>query len=109
MADLNFVIPDMEKTFGKLVFAGMGDVTTQRQNGRQVVVKREYHLYSTVQRADDVTVELPGNIGEKRFDYEEPVTLINPRITAKGYSIGQRGYTEYVMTADDMVSLNDTK
>lgn len=107
MLNLKFVVPDMEKTFGELVFAGLGDVTTQRQNGRTVTVKREYHLYSTVQRADDITVELPAGAGEKHFDYEEPVKLVNARIVAKGYSIGGRGYTDYVMTADDMISAKE--
>lgn len=107
MMDLKFVVPKMEETFGELVFAGTGDVVTQRQGGRPVTVKREYHLYSSVQRADDITVELPGKAGEKHFNYEEPVVLINPRITAKGYSIGQRGYTDYVLQADDMVSVKE--
>ena len=41
--------------------------------------------------------------GEKHFDFEERVKLINPRITAEGYKIGTRGFTNYILHADDMV------
>ena len=106
MMDLKFVVPKMKETFGNLSYAGAGEAVTQRVNGRVVVKSRTYHLFSDVQRADDVTVVLPSGAGEKHFAYDEPVTLVNPRITAEGKSINQRGYTEYIMTADDMVSVS---
>ena len=34
---------------------------------------------------------------------EEKVKLINPKITAEGYKIGTRGFTNYILSADDMV------
>ena len=40
---------------------------------------------------------------EKHFDFEERVKLVNPRITAEGYKIGTRGFTNYILHADDMV------
>ena len=107
MLNLKFVVPKMEETFGELAFAGVGEVKTQRVNGSPKVVGRTYHLFSSVQRADDVTVVLPASAGEKHFGYDEPVKLVNPHITADAYSIGTRGYTDYVMTADDMVSAKD--
>ena len=55
------------------------------------------------QRADDIVVILPAEAGEKHFDFEERVKLINPRITAEGYKIGTRGFTNYILHADDMV------
>ena len=55
------------------------------------------------QRADDIVVILPAEAGEKQFDFEEPVKLVNPRITAEGYKIGTRGFTNYILHADDMV------
>ena len=60
--ELKHVIPNMEKTFGNLEFAG-----------------------------------------EKNFESEEKVKLINPKITAEGYKIGTRGFTNYILSADDMV------
>lgn len=107
MLALKFVVPKMKETFGELIFAGAGDVTTQRNNGRINVVSRTYHLFSDVQRADDIEVRLPASAGEKHFEYEDVVTLINPRITAEGYSIGDRGYTNYILTADDMVKADE--
>ena len=104
MLELKFVIPEMEGTFGTLEFAGAGKAVTQRVNGVSKVVGRTYHLFSSVQRADDVEVILPGSVAEKHFEYEEPVVLINPRITVEGYAIGERGYSNYIMYADDMVT-----
>ena len=46
---------------------------------------------------------LPAEAGEKHFDFEERVKLLNPRITAEGYKIGTRGFTNYMLHADDMV------
>ena len=60
--ELKHVIPNMEKTFGTLEFAG-----------------------------------------EKNFEVEEKVKLINPKITADGYKTGNRGFTNYILSADDMV------
>ena len=45
----------------------------------------------------------PAEAGEKHFDFEERVKLVNPRITAEGYKIGTRGFTNYILHADDMV------
>ena len=33
----------------------------------------------------------------------EKIKLINPKITAEGYKIGNRGFTNYILSADDMV------
>ncbi len=46
--ELKFVIPNMEKTFGNLEFAG--DKVQRRINGRLTVLSRSYNLYSDVQR-----------------------------------------------------------
>lgn len=101
--ELKFVIPNMEKTFGNLEFAGEDKTEQRRINGRMAVLSRSFNLYSDVQRADDIVVILPAEAGEKHFDFEERVKLINPRITAEGYKIGTRGFTNYILHADDMV------
>lgn len=67
------------------------------------VVSRSYNLYSDVQRADDIIVMLPTSAGEKNFESKEKVKLINPKITAEGYKIGTRRFTNYILSADDMV------
>ena len=95
--ELKFVIPNMEKTFGNLEFAGEDKVVQRRINGRLTVLSRSYNLYS------DVVVVLPAEAGEKHFGFEERVKLVNPRITAEGYKIGTRGFTNYLLHADDMI------
>ena len=101
--ELKHVIPNMEKTFGNLEFAGENKVEERRINGRMAVISRSYNLYSDVQRADDIIVVLPVAAGEKNFEVEEKVRLVNPKITAEGYKIGNRGFTNYILSADDMV------
>jgi hypothetical protein len=98
--ELKFVIPNMEKTFGNLEFAGEDKTEQRRINGRMAVLSRSFNLYSDVQRADDIVVILPAEAGE---NFEERVKLVNPRITAEGYKIGTRGFTNYILHADDMV------
>jgi len=46
---------------------------------------------------------LPAEAGEKHFESEETIQLINPRINVEGYKIGNRGFTNYILHADDMV------
>lgn len=101
--ELKFVVPNMEKTFGNLEFAGENEVEQRRINGRMAVVSRSFNLYSDVQRADDIIVVLPAEAGEKHFQPEQKVELMNPRITAEGYKIGNRGFTNYILLADDML------
>ena len=52
--ELKFVIPNMEKTFGNLEFAGEDKIEQRRINGRMAVLSRSFNLYSDVQRADDI-------------------------------------------------------
>ena len=102
--ELKFVIPNMEKTFGSLEFAGEDKTEQRRINGRMTVLTRSFNLYSDIQRADDdIVVILPAEAGEKHFEFEEQVKLVNPCITAEGYKIGTRGFTNYILHADDMV------
>ena len=46
---------------------------------------------------------LPAKAGEKHFSPEQKVKLINPRITTDGYKIGERGFVNYILLADDML------
>ncbi|MBO0422290.1 YdcP family protein [Enterococcus plantarum] len=101
--ELKHIIPNMEQTFGQLEYAGEGAVEQRRINGKPTVLSRSYNLYSTIQRADDIVVILPADAGEKHFEVEDKVKLVHPKIIAEGYKIGTRGFTNYVMYADDIV------
>lgn len=103
--ELKHIIPNMGKTFGQLEYAGEGTVEQRRINGKPTVLSRSYNLYSTIQRADDIEVILPADAGEKHFEVDDKVKLVNPKITAEGYKIGTRGFTNYIMHADDIVKL----
>lgn len=101
---LNFVIPNMEKTFGTLEFAGIaepqrGDTVRTNTGGTRYKYRR-YKLYSSVQRADDIEVVVEATREEPKFEYMQEIKLINPRITATGYAINGRGYTDYILSAD---------
>ena len=106
---LKYIVPNMAQTFGNLEFAGENEVEQQRVNGRFVPVTRSYNLYSDIQRADDIIVGLPAKAGEKRFKYEQKVKLVNPKITAEGKNVRGRGYTNYILTADDMLPVEESK
>lgn len=99
---LKIVVPDMERTFGNLGFAGEGEVVMGRINGQRSVLAREYHLFSDIQRTDDVIVRIPGRAGEKRFEFEDPVKLVNPRLVANGRQIRNGAFVDYVLEADDL-------
>src|SRR5699024_12882592 len=101
--ELKYVIPNMEKTFGNLEYAGEGKVEQRRINGRMTTLSRSYNLYSDVQRADDIEVVLPNEAGEKFIEQDDSVKLLNARITAEGYKSGDRGFTNYKLHADEIV------
>ena len=101
--ELKQIIPNMEKTFGTLEFAGEASVESRREDGRLKVISRTYHLYSSVQKADQVTVTIPAIAGEIDFPYETRVKLVDPKITAEGYKIGDSGFTNYMLSADTIV------
>ena len=102
---LNFVIPNMEKD---LWYAGIcrrcraaarGDTERTATGGSRLKYRR-YKLYSSVQRADDIEVIVKATRDEPKFEYMQEIKLTNPRITATGYAINGRGYTDYILSAD---------
>ena len=68
-----------------------------------MVKNRRYKLFSDVQRADDIEVIPPGKAGEKHFEYVDAVKLVNPKITVEGYAVNGRGFSDYILHADDIV------
>ena len=107
--EVKYVVPKIKETFGKLEFGGEIEVNRRRVNRRTVVTSREYSLFSEKQRADNITVILPVTAGEKRFEYEDEVKLVDPKICAEARVINGRGYVDYVLYAEDMVKVNEVK
>ena len=54
-------------------------------------------------------VLLPAKAGDKNFEPEQKVKLINPRITTDGYNINGRGFTNYILLADDMLLVEEKR
>lgn len=109
---MKYVIPNMEKTFGELRFGGEIVESNQlnvRRGRRNVNVARRYSLFSDIQRADNIEVTLSSKAGVKKFEYEERVVLINPRITVVGNNANGNNYVSYELLADDMESLEKTQ
>lgn len=104
--ELKYVVPDMEKTFGNLEFAGEREVIIgKNKQNIKVITKRSYNLFSDVQKGENVVVEIPAQAGEKNFEYEQKVALVNPKLYGRGYAIGEMGHTDYVIVADDIVAV----
>ncbi len=96
------VVPKMDGTFGKLLYAGEGEVETRRNNGNTKITAREYHLFSSRQRADDIIVKIVGNVAEHELSYMDEVKLVNPRLIVEGKKAGDTGYSDYMLLADDI-------
>ena len=103
---MKYVVPDMAETFGNLEFAGEGEPVFERdKDNRKCLARRSYNLYSDVQKGENVVVEIPVQTCEKHFKYEQNVRLVNPRLYGRGYAIGDMGHTDYVLLADDIVTV----
>ena len=82
--DLKHVVPDMEKTFGRLTFGGEGEAeVTRGRNSRPL--SRTYNLFSDVQRADDISVKITGNVGQHAFEFMEEVELVKENFEPKEF------------------------
>jgi hypothetical protein len=102
--ELKFVVPDMAETFGKLSYAGEGEIITEGYGRNTTVIGRSYHLYSSKQRADDIEVVVAAEAGEKDFDQDQPLKAVNPHLVAKGYEIENRGFTESIGGKEDEIN-----
>ncbi len=101
--ELTYIIPEMTQTFGTLEYAGEGKVEQRRLNGKVMLASRSYNLYSTVQRADDIIVVLPAEAGEKHFDYNDEVELINPVANTVATPTYRGADLDWYMKAEDLV------
>ena len=79
--EMKYVVPDMAQSFGTLEFAGESEPVFERdKNNRRVLARRSFNLYSDVQKGENVVVEIPVQAGEKKFQYEQKVKLVNPKL-----------------------------
>ena len=105
--EMKYVVPDMAQSFGTLEFAGESEPIFERdKNNRKVIARRSYNLYSDVQKGENVVVEIPVQAGEKTFQYEQKVKLVNPKLYGSGYAIGDMGHTAVSYTHLQLEELN---
>ena len=106
---LKNVVPKMDEMFGRLEFAGNKEDVMGYVGGQRKIIGRKYHLYSELQLADDIEVILPSNAREKTFEYEDEVVLVNPVLDVSGRKVGDSGYANYMLYADDMKKPDEVK
>ena len=101
----NGIVIDKEKTFGVLKFSALRrEVHVQNEDGTvsEEIKERTYDLKCNTQ-GRMIQVSVPATVPLKDYDYNAEVELINPRITTDGYKIGERGFVNYILLADDML------
>lgn len=102
---LKYVVPNIKRILGNLKYVGKGNIEQRRVNGCNTILSCSYNLYFNIQGSEDIVVIMPVEVGEKYFEVKKKVKLINQRITLEGYKIGNGGFTNYILNADDMVEV----
>lgn len=99
------IAPDVEMTFGKLFFVGIDRERYyfDREKGERTdkLEARVYNVSSSVQR-EQLQVEIPAHIDLKEFEFNSPVVLKNPRISARAQANGNFANVIWKVEADDI-------
>lgn len=101
---LQSVVPDVEETFGELLFAGMGENVSWSIDGEHLR-GRFYNLLSSTLRGQNVEVLLLGEKENKTFDFGTPIVLVNPKVRAQNHKTESGGCSRLLLLADDIRSL----
>lgn len=100
------IVIDVEATFGELRFCEMvKEVYTQDETGNitNELKRRKFNLKSCAQKYM-IEVLIPAEAGEKKFDYNAKVELINPEIGVVANATFNGGATvDWFLKADDIV------
>lgn len=109
--ELDYIIPKVRETFGRLEFGKMTAETREpSRNGNGRVTSRTFSVYSDVQRADNIEIILPAVAGVKTsIKQDRPIELINPRVVAIGYRVDNQAFVKYECYADDIVKKDLSK
>jgi Bacterial protein of unknown function (DUF961). len=108
---LKNVAVDLKETFGNLEFGSKGEEIKERnpRTRKEEIVAIEYHLFSDVQKADDIIVVIPSTMGEMQFEYFDKVTLIEPTLKANGYLVGRQAHVDYILHAKKIVKAEEER
>lgn len=99
-------IPDIEKTFGMLCYAGEGQKVSWNMQG--IRVEGRMHLFfSAADPGESMEALLLWDEGGHEIEYDEPVRLINPRVIAQKHMTETGGTGLMLFVADGMERLFD--
>lgn len=106
------IVVNAEMTFGNLKFSALHRETYDRDeegNNTGELLRRTYDLKSEAQGMM-IQVILPPEAGEKTFDYNTPVKLVDPFIsTVSNATFGGRAETGWYIKAADIIAVSDEK
>lgn len=99
------IVIDKDNTFGRLKFSALRrEVKIQNDDGTvsEQIKERTYDLKSRNQGCM-IQVSIPESAGEKRFDYNAVVELINPVADTVATATYQGANVDWYIKADDIV------
>ncbi|KQL56964.1 MULTISPECIES: DUF961 family protein [Bacillaceae] len=102
----NGIKPEPQETFGNMIFMGLNreKMYFDREKGERTdkLEARIYNVASSVQQGQ-IEVTLPDYVDLKEIDFNKPVELVNPRITARAQANGNFANIIYTLLAEDIV------
>lgn len=103
------ICPDEQFTFGNLAFVGLEREKKKFDQalGRStdIIEKRIYNVISSVQK-ESLQVSIPDHIDLKEFEFQQPVKLQNPKITARAQSNGNFANVVWTLEAEDIIPVD---
>jgi len=102
--NLNFIVPDINMTFGELKFLGLNRERYAYVDGKRTdtLESRVYNIGSSVQ-GGQIEVTIPAYVDLKEFDFFKDVELKNPKISASARANGTFANVNWTVEAEDLV------
>ena len=102
--NLNFIVPDINMTFGELKFLGLNRERYAYVDGKRTdtLESRIYNLGSSVQ-GGQIEVTIPAYVDLKEFEFFKDVELKNPKISASARANGTFANVNWTVEAEDLV------
>ncbi|MCY7912557.1 YdcP family protein [Bacillus paralicheniformis] len=102
--NLNFIVPEINMTFGELKFLGLNRERYAYVDGKRTdtLESRVYNLGSSVQ-GGQIEVTIPAYVDLKEFDFFKDVELKNPKISASARANGTFANVNWTVEAEDLV------
>lgn len=105
------IVIEKEKTFGLLKFSALRRevrINDEEGNVTEQIKERTYDLKSKEQ-GRMIQVSIPASAGEKNFDYNAEVELINPVADTVASATYMGADVDWYIKADDIISNRNTK